>query len=168
MLAQNTDQEKELVRILESQKPISTNLFVDPNIIHPMTLVSTINWRKVWNDKDDSLKFISQFYDVRLKFESNNEAIQFHKDYLKLNSENGIKHKHHGIKFEGANNFYVFDASEQINKMMNMVGMRAYCFLFVVDNYVIKLYLTCNIDSKPAKFQKLITEAISKIKTIKS
>ncbi|MCE2743144.1 MAG: hypothetical protein LW701_06220, partial [Fluviicola sp.] len=92
------------------------------------------------------------------------EATAFHKNYLKLNSENGIKHKHHGLKFEGANNFYAFDASEQINNMMKMVGMRAYCFLFVVDNYVVKLYLTSTIDSKPVKFQKLITEAISKIK----
>jgi len=164
LFAQNTEQERELVRILESQKPIPTDLFINPNMIHPMTLVSTINWRQVWNDKDDSLKFISQFYDVRLKFDSNKEATAFHKNYLKLNSENGIKHKHHGLKFEGANNFYAFDASEQINNMMKMVGMRAYCFLFVVDNYVVKLYLTSTIDSKPVKFQKLITEAISKIK----
>ncbi|MCE2743881.1 MAG: hypothetical protein LW701_09980, partial [Fluviicola sp.] len=70
LFAQNTEQERELVRILESQKPIPADLFINPNMIHPMTLVSTINWRQVWNDKDDSLKFISQLYDVRLKFDS--------------------------------------------------------------------------------------------------
>ncbi len=168
LFSQGNEKERELIEILENQKPIPSSIFLNTTNFQPMKLVSSNNWRHIWNDVEDSIKTISQIYDIRVKFDSNKEATQFQKEFIKINSENGIKHRKHGIKFKGANAFYVFTGNEKVNSMMKIAGLQAYCLLFVVDNYFVKLYITTKTNTKVTHFQPLIDEAISKIKNANS
>lgn len=166
LFSQGNEKERELIEILENQKPIPNSIFLNAANYQPMKLVSSNNWRHIWNDVEDTIKQISQIYDIRVKFDSNKEATQFQKEYIKINSENGIKHRKHGIKFKGANAFYVFTGNEKVNSMMKIAGLQAYCLLFVVDNYFVKIYITTKLNTKVTHFQPLIDEAISKIKNV--
>ena len=164
LFSQGNEKERELIEILENQKPIPNSLFLNATNYQPMKLVSSNNWRHIWNDLEDTIRLISQIYDIRVKFDSNKDAVQFQKDYIKINSENGVKHRKHGIKFKGANAFFAFTGNEKVNSIMKTAGLQAYCLLFVVDNYFVKIYITTKINTKITQFQPLINEAIYKIK----
>lgn len=52
-----------------------------------------------------------------------------------------------------------------MNKLFSSFDLQVYCFLFVVDNYFAKIFITCNKDYEPEEFQDIITEAIKRIKS---
>lgn len=165
--SQFTPAENEMMEIVKKNGAnVPSSIFLDSSVVKHMQVANTTSWRHIWSDIDDSIKHVMQFYDIRLQFESNKEALKFHKKYLGLNSEFGPRIKKHGLKYEGAEAFYVYSGSKAYSQMMEPYGFQILCYLFVVDNYFVKLYVTCLTEYTPTKFQSFVTEAISRIKKI--
>lgn len=159
--------ENEMMEIVKKNGAnIPSSVFLDSLIVKHMQIANTTSWRHIWSDVDDSIKHVMQFYDIRLKFDSNKEALKFHKKYLGLNSEFGPRIKRHGVNFDDAEAFYVFSGSKVYSKMMEPYGFQILCYLFVVDNYFVKLYVTCLTEYTPLEFQGFVTEAIGRIKKL--
>lgn len=119
----------------------------------------------MWNDVDDSIKSIQQFFDIRIKFDSNKAARKFHRDYLPQNSEHGTEVKNHRFKIYGVDDLKVYTQSEMMNALfLEPYGLQAFTFLFVVNDYFVKFYVTCRKDYKPKFFERYIIEARDKIK----
>lgn len=161
--AQFSKEEKEILDIVQAQDSLPRNIFLDSTLLSQMRLVRT-NTRQVWFSTNRIEKHIEQLFDIRLKFEDHNAALKFHQKYLNENSEFGPEIKKHKIKSAGAEEFKVFKGTSIVNKMVEAYGFQMYCYLFVVDNYFVKVYVCCNIDYKPEKFQHLITDIIARIK----
>lgn len=154
----------QIMEIIEDQDSISREVFLDSTTIQHMRLTSTSNWRQVWSDIDDSIKSIGQFYDIRIKFDSNEAAKNFHSEYLPENSENGPEIKKHKIKIDGVEDLSVFTQSKMMSDMfLTPYGFQALCFVFVVDNYFVKIYVTCLKEYKPKYLEKYITAVRDKI-----
>lgn len=158
-------EEEEMMEIVKNNGAnIPTTVFLDTTIVKNMKLANATNWRHIWFDIEDSIKSIKQFYDIRLKFDSNKDAVKFNKKYMGINSEFAPRIKKHNLNFEGANSFYVFAGSSSYTKMMEPYGYQSFCFLFVVDNYFVKIYVTCLKEYTPDKFQNFVSEAIKRVK----
>ena len=159
--------ENEMIEIVKKHgASIPSSVFLDTTVIKDMQIANSTSWRHIWSDIDHSVKNVMQFYDIRLQFDTKKEALKFHKSHLGLNSEYGPKIKNHGIISEGADALYVYSGSKVYSQMMEPYGFQIFCILFVVDNYFVKLYVTCRKEYTPDKFQSFVTEAISKIKTL--
>jgi hypothetical protein len=165
--SQFSAEENEMMEIVKVHGiDIPPSLFLTESTVKHMQLANANSWRHIWSDIDDSIKHVMQFYDIRLRFDGKREALKFHKKYLGLNSEFGPKIRQHGIQSQGSDDFIVFSGSKVYNKMMDPYGFQIYCLLFVVDNYFVKLYLTCLKEYPPSQFQSYVTEAILKIKSL--
>jgi hypothetical protein len=163
VLAQ-TGREAELMKIISEQDSIPRNVFLTFSDADSMRLQST-NWRQVWSSHS-RINHIGQLYDIRLKFKNHKDALAFYKKYLKENSEEGLEIKQHTVVAKDAEEFRIFGASAEVDKMTKMFNLptQMFCYLFVVDNYFVKVYVSCNIKYEPNKFQPLITDIIQKIK----
>ncbi len=167
-LSQFSQAENEMMEIVaKNGSSIPSSIFLDTSTVKDMQIVNNTNWRHIWMDIEDSSKNIMQFYDIRLKFDTKKDALAFHKKYLGLNSEFGNKIKNHGITFEGATKFSVYTGSKEFTKMMEPYGYQIFCILFVVDNYFVKIYLTCKKEFSPSEYQNYVSTAIKKIEMIK-
>lgn len=156
----------ELVQYFDNQEPINKSVFINPNSIHPMKMVSSNNWRQIWNDKEDTISFIYQIYDIRLSFETKKKAKKFNKKFLDFNSEGGTLIKDHPFIIDEGVIFYFFDAKDTVNNILEMAGMHANCILMVVDNYFVKIYFTRKQNKPLTSFQPIINQAINNIKNI--
>lgn len=158
--------ENEMMEIVKKNgATVPPSVFLDSSTVKNMQLANVTSWRHIWSDDaDDSLKQIMQFYDIRLKFETNKEALKFHKKYLGLNSEFGPRIRKHGVNHEGADAFYIYSGSKVYSEMMKPYGFKIICYLFVVDNYFVKLYVTCLTEYQPINFQDFVNESIKRIK----
>lgn len=166
--SQFTQEENEMMAIIKEHGAyIPKSLFLDTSTIKHMSLANSTTWRNLWVDQEDSIKNIKQIYDIRLKFDSQKEALKFHKKYLHLNSEYAPKIKSHGIKHEGSTDFQVYSGGVEYTKMMEPYGYQIFCFLYVVDGYFVKQYITCLKEYTPSTFQYFIDSTISKIKNKK-
>ncbi len=165
--SQFSQAESEMMDIVEKNgASIPVSVFLDTNTVKDMKIANATPWRHIWMDIEDSSKNIMQFYDIRLKFDSKKDALAFHKKYLGLNSEFGNKIKNHGINFDGASKFYVYSGSKEFTKMMEPYGYQIFCIMYVVDNYFVKIYLTCKKEYTPSEFQNYVSTSIKKIKDI--
>lgn len=161
--SQNTKEETEIIEIINTQDSIPRNVFLDSTLLANMTSRS-MNTRQMWYSINRTEKHIDQLFDIRIKFENHDAALKFHKKYLKTNSEEGPEIKKHKIKSEGAEEFKVFKGEKTVNALVENFGLQMYCYLFVVGNYFVKVYITCSKDYKPNKFQNLVSDIISRIK----
>ena len=162
---QFSEEENEMMEIVkENGASIPSSVFLDTTILVDLQIANSTSWRHIWMDIEDSTKQIMQLYDIRLKFDSKKDALKFHKKFSGLNSEYGPKINNPEINFEGATKFSVFSGSPEFTQMMEPYGFQIFCFLFVVDNYFAKIYLTCAKENTPSDFQKIISYAILKIK----
>lgn len=166
--SQFTSAENEMMEIVKKNGAnVPPSAFLDSSTVKGMQIANTASWRHIWSDDaNDSIKHVMQFYDIRLKFDSNKEALKFHKKYLGLNSEFGPRIRKHGVNHNGTDAFYVYSGSKAYNKMMEPYGFKIICYLFVVDNYFVKLYVTCLTEYQPTKFQNFVDESIRRIKNI--
>lgn len=165
LFAQFTAEEIEMMEIIKTNGAyINPSVFLDTSIIKNMKLANNNGWRNLWVDKEDTIKNIKQFYDIRLKFESKKEALKFQKKYLGLNSEYSEKIKIHGIKFEGADMFSVYKGGKEYNDLMAPYGYQVFCILYVVDDYFVKQHITCLKEQIPSTYQNFVTTTITKIK----
>lgn len=122
---------------------VETGAFISPSFFmnHKLYGGDTTNSRKrVWSS--DNADY-NQVYDIRWKFSSEKEALDFYNKFLIINSENSVELKKIKIEIEGTAQLNVF---EDLNseEMMKAFGFKSknYCFLMVVNNYVIKLYIS--------------------------
>ena len=165
LFCQFSAEESEMMEIIKINGAyIKNSVFLDTATIKNMKLANNASWRHLWVDKEDTIKDIKQFYDIRLKFESKKEALKFHKKYLGLNSEYSEKIKLHGISTEGSDAFYVYKGGDEYSKMMDPYGYQVFCLLYVVDDYFVKQHITCLKEFTPQRFQNFVTTTIKKIK----
>ena len=163
--AQFSAEEIEMMEIIKTNGAyISPSIFLDTSIIKNMKLANNNGWRHLWVDKEDTIKNIKQFYDIRLKFDTKKDALKFHKKYLGLNSEYSEKIKIHGIKFEDADAFYVYKGGKEYTQLMEPYGYQVFCLLYVVDDYFVKQHITCMKEHIPETYQNFVTTTIKKIK----
>ena len=163
--AQFTAEENEMMEIIKINGAyIKNSVFLDTSSIKNMKLANSTSWRHLWIDKEDTIKNIKQFYDIRLKFDSKKEAIKFHKKYIGLNSEYSEKIKIHEIKSEGADLFYIYKGGKEYLALMEPYGYQVFCLLYVVDDYFVKQHITCLKEHTPGMYQNFVTTTIKKIK----
>lgn len=158
----------EVMDIINANDTIPEELFLDTATIRNMFVSHRLKYRRVWNDINDSIKSISQFYDIRVRFDSDSAALAFHREYMEENSESGPKVKTRFKSPEGVKDLRVFTQDKQISKaFLEPNGYQAYCFLFVVDNYTVKFYIVCLTTYKPDYFLPYIIAARDKIRALK-
>jgi|GEM_PF-2462941 len=162
--AQFSEEENEMMEVVKLNGAyIPSSAFLDTSVIKKMKLANSTSWRHLWVENADTAKKIKQFYDIRLKFDSKKEAEKFHKKFLLLNSEHAEKIKIHGIKSEGTSLFSVYKGGKEYAEMMDPYGYQIICFLYVIDDYYIKQYITCKKEFTPSDFQNFIDSTISRI-----
>ena len=160
---QNSKRDNEIYEIEKNQDSIPRSVFLDSTLLPNMTVVIN-NTRQVWSSNSKNDKHIMQLYDIRMRFKDHKAALAFHKKYLRENSEFGEEIFDHSINSTGADEFRVFRGTAALNALSAQMGYQMFCFLFVVDNYFVKIFISCNKTYKPEKFQDIITEAIKRIK----
>lgn len=156
--------EKELIEIEKKQDSISRLVFLDSTDFKNLKLVYAVNSRQIWRSTSRETQDIEQFYDIRIKFETKEKALAFHKEYWKENSEFGSEIKKHEINIKGIENFRVFKGADVVNQLVASYGLQMYCFIFVVDSYFVKFYISCKIEIEPSVIQPYLDKVISKIK----
>jgi len=159
---QDSPEELELLAIVDQQDSLPRSVFLDSTLLPDMKFYGT-NTRNVWSSKSHSGKVMEQFYDIRLVFKTHEEALAFHEKYLELNAEYGPQIKKHKLKTVGASEFKAYEGSELLNSMIKEYNLQLYCFLFVVDNYFVKCYISCPLDFKPTAFQAIINDVIQRV-----
>lgn len=162
---QYNPEELELLAIVDQQDSLPRSVFLDSTLLPDMKFYGT-NTRNVWSSKSHSGKVMEQFYDIRLAFKTHEEALAFHEKYLELNAENGPQIKKHKLKTVGASEFKAYEGSELLNSMIKEYNLQLYCFLFVVDNYFVKCYISCPLDYKPSTFQAIINDVIQRVQKV--
>ncbi|MBN1180728.1 MAG: hypothetical protein JXB49_00475 [Bacteroidales bacterium] len=162
---QDRDALRNLMDKVNQQDTLAREVFLDSTLLQDMKLTHALNWRQIWTFADVNTKNIDQFYDIRLKFNTEAEALAFHKKYMDINSENGPEIKKHKIQIEGVKELKVFTQNATASKMfLEPNGLQALCYLFVVDNYFVKFYITCSKEYKPDYFVPYIEAAREKIR----
>ncbi|MEI6752144.1 MAG: hypothetical protein WCK78_03155 [Paludibacter sp.] len=160
---QHSQDRKEVSEIIRAQDSIPRKVFLDSTFL-PNMKVNVKNTIQIWDCQSKTEKHIYSLCDLRIKFANHDSALKFHKKYLQYNSENGPEIRNHRIDSNGADEFKVFNGSYLYNQMLSSGGLQIYCYLFVVDNYYVKVFITCNKDYKPEKFQDLVKDIITRIK----
>ena len=161
--AQFTNAEYEVMEIVNKQDSLPRKIFLDSTILKNMDVWES-NTRNVWSSKNNDKKNIETLYDIRLRFSSHDSAVYFYQKYINENAEFGKEASNSNIKSEGAELFKLFYAPETLNKLMIPYKLHMFCYIFIVNNYFVKLHITCNKEFQPEKFQYLIDEAIKRLK----
>ena len=160
---QHSQDRKEVSEIIRAQDSIPRKVFLDSTFL-PNMKVNVKNTIQIWDCLSKTKNHIYSLCDLRLKFADHDSALKFHKKYLEYNSEKGPEITNHKIDSKGADAFKVFNGSYFYNQMFSSGGLQIYCYLFVVDNYYVKVYIVCNKNYKPEKFQDLVKDIINRIK----
>jgi hypothetical protein len=163
VLAQSK-REQELIKLEQQQDSLPRSLFLDSTELKDLKLVYRSKTRQIWRSPSKDTKHINQLYDIRIKFESKEAALAFHKKYWKENSEFGPEITDHKIKHKGATEFRVFSGTDAYNKMIAPYGLQIYCYIFVVDEYFVKFYLSSSIEAKPTVIQPYLKRVIKKVR----
>lgn len=107
--------------------------------------------------------------DIRWVLESRDKALEFHKTYLKENSESGNPYTKKDIKIKNVEALYIFNENDTGAAVLKEMGVeqRHHYFLFVVDNVVAKVFVATkpNVSTKKAaKFAQLAATQLKKKK----
>ena len=162
--AQFTKAEYEVMEIVKKQDSLPRTIFLDTSVLPDMNVWES-NTRNVWSSKNNDKKSIETLYDIRLRFPNHDSAIAFYKKYLIENAEFGKESTTSNLKFNGTEVFNLFYATEALNKLMAPYKLHMFCFIFVINNYFVKLHITCNKEFQPDKFQYLIDETVKRLKS---
>ena len=162
---QNREMLIQMMDVINLQDTIPREVFLDSTMMEHMKLSHTLNWRNIWSDIDKKTKSIDQFYDIRIMFNTEADARAFNKKYLDVNSENGPEIKKHKVDVDGIIDLHIYSHNETVAKMfLNDNGLQAFCYVFVVDNYFVKFYITCIKDYKPDYFIPYIEASRDRIR----
>jgi len=159
---QFTEQEQELIEFEKKQDTISRSIFLDTTDFIDLKLVYVINTRQIWRSTNKETQNIEQFYDIRIKFDSKEKALSFHEEYWKENSEFGPEIKKHEIKTNGTEDFRVFKGADIVNQMSASNGLQIYCYIFVINSYFVKFYISCKKTLQPSIIQPYLDKVIRK------
>jgi hypothetical protein len=99
-----------------------------------------IVWRNINMTAKDS---ITRLCDIRWRFKNNKEALAFHRKYINVNAEDGREIKDYHFTIPGAKELRVFRESAAITDLAKQQKMDPsfYYYIFVVDNYVVKVFV---------------------------
>lgn len=166
-IGQNSSREKELMAFEMKQDSLPRSIFLDSTDLRTLKQEFVGKTRQVWKSTKRETQKIEQFYDIRIKFDNQQEALDFHKKYWKENSEFGSPVKKHKVNTLDTEDFRVFNGNNVVSQMVAPYGLKMYCYIFVVDNYFVKFYISCRIDFEPNDIQPYLDSTISKIKAHK-
>ncbi len=162
--AQFSVRENEAIKIEQSQDTLPRTIFLDSTDLPNLKLNFARNSRQVWSSIGRDTKEIEQFFDIRIKFESREKALAFHKEYWKENSEYGPEIRKHKVDTQGTEDFRAFKAADLLNEMSAEYGLQMYCYIFVVDNYFVKFFISCKKELAPNVIQPYVNSVVEKIK----
>jgi len=162
---------QEILKIVKTQKPIPRAVFLTQKDLPNLKLSYESNTRNVWvlkkKDKKEKDKLeAEQLFDIRLKFPSNQKALEFHKEYLSENSEFNPLIKKPKFTIKGVSDFKAYKGvkQEQMMEKMGLKGFTAYCFLMVAKSYFVKVYLSCKVGYDYKQLKPLLQEIVQRIK----
>jgi len=69
--------------IINANDTIPDELFLDTSLLKHMRISHTLKYRRLWTGFDDTFKGIHQFYDIRVRFDSDSAALAFHREYMR-------------------------------------------------------------------------------------
>ncbi len=162
----NSPRIQEILKIVKAQKPIPRSIFLDQQDLPDLKLSYESNTRNVWVLKDRDKVAPEQVFDIRLQFKSRKKAMAFHQEYLKENSESGLLITEPKFSVKKVADFKVYRGVQQ-EKMMEAMGLKgftAYCFLMVVKNYFVKVYVSCKVKYDYKQLEPLLKKIAQRIK----
>ena len=117
----------------------------------------------VWNS--ESNKHITRVVDIRWVFNSNREALKYHRRKLKENSEDGQRVEFN-MNLNNVEELNVFKESKQIENMMQMMNLpqKQHYFLFVVENIAFKVFVATDKSKSPEDVVFIVNEAVNQMK----
>ncbi|RYD81726.1 MAG: hypothetical protein EOP53_05625 [Sphingobacteriales bacterium] len=110
-------------------------LRMSPKIVNRMVVYRNLNPQK----ETDAIRLC----DIRWRFKNHQEALNFHRKYIKENSENGNEIKGYKFTIPGAEELRVFRESNEIADWVKSQNtpMNFYYYIFVVNNYAVKVFV---------------------------
>jgi hypothetical protein len=147
--------EKEVARIMEIQDSLPRTVFLDSTKLQGMQVYAGKNFQ-YWEPRNVFNYKIKELYDIRLKFQNSDTAQKFLNHYLDVLSNNGNEIKNHKLILNGCQNLRVFTGNDWYNHKMADIGFQTFIYLFLVDNYLIKVEILCDYKFQPNKFSSLL------------
>lgn len=172
-LCQNDDShEEEFSKINNHSDGVSPDAFISKSFFITYKLAggdTTKTRMRIWSAKEKGSSDYNQVYDIRWKFESHDEALDFYYKFMDINSENSTELRKPEIEIKDADEVKVFEDlnSEQMMKAFGF-SSKNYCFLLVVNTYVIKIYISADDKIKVADAKIFAEEAAARTKKVSS
>jgi hypothetical protein len=97
-----------------------------------------------WTNMDDNNKY-GVVNDIRWEFDKAEQAMDYHKKNLSVNSQKGVE-LHAKIAIPGAEELHIYKEAASIEKLNKDMGINTmeYCYLFVVNKVVAKVWVKVN------------------------
>jgi hypothetical protein len=121
----------------------------------------------VYNSEERGEVKYQRVVDIRWTFETEADALEWHRKKMSENSENGEPVKE-PIKVEGASALQVFREGAGAIKMLNGFGIkqRHHYFLFVYKNIVCKVFVATDDKTETKELVPFATAAVTQLKTV--
>ncbi len=146
--AQFSELEKEFMAFEQTHEDsLAQNVYIDSSFCSKYYLKNITQKFKrmnVWQSQSKSeTNGYMRICDIRWQFKDNFEATSFHNKFISVNSEFGEEIKNSGILIDNTTHLKIFRENGQARKMNESFGspMNFYYFIFVVDNYVAKVFV---------------------------
>ncbi len=143
---------------------VASDLMIDAEFFSSIGLTKSASkdGRNVWSGSN--MDSIQQVFDIRWVFNSNKEALHYHKSKLVENSEEGQPIQD-VIAIAGTQELHVYRESEKLENMITKMKLptKHFCFLFVVGNVVAKVYISVNSILSVNDIVKIPEEAVRRM-----
>ena len=121
-------------------------------------------WMRSYSNNGNDAK-LQQVFDIRWKAFSNQHAMDWYKSHTELLSEKGTDITVDFPKPGGVNAWNVYEASADVKKTMETLGMKQnqYTFTFVVDKYVAKIFVGVNDATSAQESWNFVKEGVKAV-----
>lgn len=125
------------------------------------------NLLHVYNNTDKGEVKYQRLVDIRWTFETEEDALQWHRKKMKENSENGQPVKEL-IPVEGAGELKIFREGRDAQEMLKGFGLkqRQHYFLFVYKNIVCKVFIATDDKTETRELVPFATAVVQQLKTV--
>jgi hypothetical protein len=131
----------------EGHEKVSENLFIEDAFFKQFNLEPAVrSSQKIhdWTSMDENNKY-AVVNDIRWEFDTHDQALDYHKKNLSVNSQKGVE-LHPRISIPGVEELHIYKESTSIENLNKDLGINTmeYCYLFVVDKVVAKVWVKVN------------------------
>jgi hypothetical protein len=131
----------------EGHETVPEKLFIDDAFFTKYKLEQAVRSNQKihdWTSMDETNKYVV-VNDIRWEFDKPEQALDYHRKNLSVNSQKGVE-LHPRISIAGVEELHVYKESASIENLNKDLGINTmeYCYLFVVDRVVAKIWVKVN------------------------